>query len=96
LVEIIATFASHDEAEQATLAYYRQLTPAERLEILLELIEAANAQTDAASQGLARVYRIAQLSAPDVVLREGGSPSESRERVGSDVSDPYNGPRKPL
>jgi hypothetical protein len=73
---IVAKFASHDEAEQATLAYYRQLTPAERLGILLELIEAANAQTDAASQGFARVYRIAQLSAPDAVLREGGSPGK--------------------
>lgn len=73
---IVAKFASHDEAEQATLAYYRQLTPAQRLEILLELIEAANAQTNAASQGLARVYRITRLSAPDVVLREGGSPRE--------------------
>jgi len=59
---IVAKFASHDEAEQATLAYYRQLTPAQRIEILLEPIEAANAQTDAASQGLARVYRITRLS----------------------------------
>ena len=59
---IVAKFATYDEAEQATLAYYRQLTPVQRLEILLELIEAANAQTDAASPGFARVYRITQLS----------------------------------
>ena len=58
----VSKFASHEEAEQATLAYYRRLEPAERLAILLELIESANAQTDAAAQGFARVYRIAQLS----------------------------------
>lgn len=69
----VAKFASHEEAEQATLAYYRGLTPAERLAILLELIEAANAQTDAASPEFARVYRIVPLAGPD----DGGERRES-------------------
>jgi len=33
----IAKFRTHQEAEAATLAYYRRLSPAERLEILFQL-----------------------------------------------------------
>ena len=57
----IAKFRTHREAEEATLAYYRRLSPAERLEILFELRTLARKEDDAASERLARVYRITQL-----------------------------------
>jgi hypothetical protein len=54
-------FASFEEADAADRAYYRQLTPAERLAIMLELIFPEG--SDAASARLERVYRITQLGA---------------------------------
>ncbi len=59
---VVAKFRTHKDAEAATLAYYRRLTPAERLEILFELRALQHKDNDAASQGLASVYRIAQLA----------------------------------
>ncbi len=53
---VLAKFQSYRESEEATLEYYRRLSPAERLEILFQL-----RSYDAASGRLARVYRIAQL-----------------------------------
>ena len=58
---IVAKFRTHQEAEEATRAYYRRLTPAQRLEILFQLRAFAHKEDDASSQRLARVYRIAQL-----------------------------------
>ena len=58
---VVAKFRTHQEADEATLAYFRRLTPAERLEILFQLRTFALKENDAPSQGLARVYRIAQL-----------------------------------
>ena len=58
---LIAKFRTHLEAEEATREYYRRLTPAERLEILFELRARAHKEDDAASQGLAPVYRIVEL-----------------------------------
>ena len=57
----VAKFPTHREAEEATLAYYRRLTPAKRLEILFQLRAISLKEADIASEGLARVYRIAQL-----------------------------------
>ena len=57
----VAKYRTHQEAEAATLAYYRRLSPAERLEILFQLRVLAHKEDDASSEGLARVYRIAQL-----------------------------------
>ncbi len=57
----IAKFRTHQEAEAATLAYYRRLSPAERLEILFKLRALAHKEDDASSERLARVYRITQL-----------------------------------
>jgi hypothetical protein len=45
----IAKFPTHQEAEAATLAYYRRLTPAERLEILFQLGDFARQEDDASS-----------------------------------------------
>jgi hypothetical protein len=58
----VAKFSSHQEAEQADLEYYRSLTPQQRLDILLELIEASRKEGDAASERFERVYRIVKLS----------------------------------
>ncbi len=57
----IAKFRTHEEAEAATLAYYRRLSPAERLEMLFKLRALARKGDDVSSERLARVYRIAQL-----------------------------------
>ena len=59
---VVTKFRTHAEADEATLAYYRRLTPAERLEILFELRALTQKDNDAASQGLASVYRITQLA----------------------------------
>jgi hypothetical protein len=58
----VANFSSHREAGEATLAYYRSLSPQQRLDILLELIDSSRKQGDAASERLERVYRISKLS----------------------------------
>ena len=57
----VAKFRTHREAEEATREYYRRLSPVERLEILFSLRALARKEHDAASERLARVYRIAQL-----------------------------------
>lgn len=48
-------FANFAEAEQADRDFYKNLTPAQRLEILLELT------THAPEQRLERVYRVTQF-----------------------------------
>ncbi|MBZ5671974.1 MAG: hypothetical protein LAO04_19890 [Acidobacteriia bacterium] len=58
---VVAKFRNFREAEEATRDYYRRLSPVERLEILFNLRALAHKEGDAASRGLARVYRIAQL-----------------------------------
>src|ERR1039457_7186874 len=57
----VQRFPDFQSADRATLQYYRSLTPAQRIEILLELIERAQESDDATRQGLARVYRILKL-----------------------------------
>jgi hypothetical protein len=54
-----AVFHSFENAERADRAYYRSLTPSERVDILLELI--SRWQTDETAKGFERVYRIAKL-----------------------------------
>jgi hypothetical protein len=58
----VAKFSSHQEATQAELEYYRSLTSEQRLDILLELIEAGRKEGDAASERFERVYRIVKFS----------------------------------
>jgi hypothetical protein len=58
---VVRKFGSHEEAREADLRYYRSLTPAERIEILLALIASARKEGDASSERLERVYTIAQL-----------------------------------
>ena len=51
----VRIFASHAEAEAANRAYYRSLTPEQRMDILLDLVREG---TDEASKGFKRVYRV--------------------------------------
>ena len=52
-------FHSFAESERADRAYYRSLTPSERLDLLLELINRWD--HDEAAKGFERVYRIVKL-----------------------------------
>jgi hypothetical protein len=61
---VVAKFSSFQEAERAEREYYRSLTPQQRLDILLELIECSRKEGDAAAHRFERVYRIVKLS-PD-------------------------------
>jgi len=61
MVPVISKFRTFEEAEAATRDYYRRLSPAERLEVLFQLRAEALKENDAASERLARIYRIAQL-----------------------------------
>jgi len=58
----VAKFSSHQKADEATLRYYRSLTPQQRVDILLELIESSQKEGDGAAQRFERVYRITKLS----------------------------------
>ncbi|GAA5482545.1 hypothetical protein [Haloferula sargassicola] len=55
--KVVVIHRSHWEAEEADNAYYRSLTPEQRLDILLELT-----RPDEAQPRLERVYRIVELS----------------------------------
>ena len=56
----VTKFSSFKEAEEAEGRYYAQLTPAERLKILLDLIQRHREATHA-PEGLARVCRIVKF-----------------------------------
>jgi hypothetical protein len=60
--KIIRRYASYQEAEQADLEYYRNLTPDQRMNILFELTERHRQENDEPSEGFARVYRIVKRS----------------------------------
>jgi hypothetical protein len=57
---IARKFSSHAAADAADRAYYRSLTPDQRLDILLTLIERGK-QPHEIGQKPARVYRIVKL-----------------------------------
>jgi hypothetical protein len=52
-------FSTFEDAEAADASYYRALTPAERLSIMIDLIYPEGG--DAASTRFERVYRIVKL-----------------------------------
>ena len=58
----VSRFANHVEAEEADRRYYLSLSPQERLDILLELIERHREQLDASERGFKRVYRVTKLA----------------------------------
>ena len=55
-------FGSFEDAETADDQFYAGLTPEERLEILLELVERHRSARGEASSRLERVHRIVELS----------------------------------
>lgn len=57
---VVRKFASHEEADAADVEEDLRLTPAQRIQILLDLQAWKN--PDADTQRFARVYRITQLS----------------------------------
>jgi methylmalonyl-CoA mutase N-terminal domain/subunit len=57
--QVLRKFATFQEAEEADRAYYRSLTPAERLSMMLDLIYPEGG--DAAAARFERVYRIVKL-----------------------------------
>jgi methylmalonyl-CoA mutase N-terminal domain/subunit len=57
--QVVHKFAMFEEAEEADRAYYRALTPAERLSIMIDLIYPEGG--DAAAARFERVYRIVKL-----------------------------------
>ena len=58
---VVARFASFQEADEADRRYYRQLTPQQRLDLLLDMIAQHHEGDDASSKGFERVYRIVKL-----------------------------------
>ena len=52
-------FRSFAESERAERAYYQSLTPSQRLELLLELIQQWHG--DETAKGFERVYRVVKL-----------------------------------
>lgn len=57
----VACYDSPQAAAAADRAYYRSLTPEQRLDILLELIAQVQEAQDEAEPGFARVYRIVEF-----------------------------------
>jgi hypothetical protein len=58
----IRRFDSLSEADAAEDEYYASLTPEERLNILLDLVEMHRSNQDEAAEGFAKVYRVDELS----------------------------------
>ena len=54
----VRKFDSFEAAEKADREYYRSLTPEQRVEILLELVET---YSNASVEGFQRVYRFVKL-----------------------------------
>ncbi len=59
--KVVRIFDSHQEADAADEEYFRNLTPQQRLDILLEILWRGR-HRDAAAERLERVYRIIELS----------------------------------
>jgi hypothetical protein len=57
--QVVHKFTTFEEAEEADRAYYRALTPAERLSIMIDMIYPEGG--DAASARFERVYRIVKF-----------------------------------
>jgi hypothetical protein len=57
--KVVRIFNSHAEADAADALFDAQLSPDERIRIVVELRDRRH--PDAAQQGLARVYRVVEL-----------------------------------
>ena len=59
--KVVRIFHSHQEADEADLEYFRNLTPQQRLDIFLEVLWRGR-NGDEAAERLERVYRVVELS----------------------------------
>jgi hypothetical protein len=59
---VVRVFSSFDEAEQADVEFYASLTPRERLDVLLELIERHRSALGPSAQRFERVVRVVDLA----------------------------------
>ena len=59
---VARVFQGFDEAESADEAYYAELSPDARLDVLLSLIEQYRSSIGEAAERFERVYRIAELA----------------------------------
>ncbi|MFQ5429477.1 MAG: hypothetical protein ACE5E1_04125 [Phycisphaerae bacterium] len=59
--KVIRVFHSFADAEAADRAYYRRLSPEQRVDIPLEMIARRRDDTDESSKGFERVYRVTRL-----------------------------------
>ena len=57
----IRRFGSFAEADEAEADYYAHLTPAQRIEILFDLIQTYRDINGETSDRLERIYRVAEL-----------------------------------
>ena len=58
----IRKFDSFEEADRADAEYYASLTPQQRLDILLELVESYRKSLGETAERFERVYRVVELS----------------------------------
>jgi hypothetical protein len=58
----LRTFSSFQEAEDADRAFYASLSPQQRLEILIDLIQRHRESIGEAPEGFERVYRVVELT----------------------------------
>jgi hypothetical protein len=59
---VVQTFRSFEDADRADDQFYAELTPEERLDILLELVERHRSALGEAADRFERVHRIVELS----------------------------------
>src|SRR5256885_3560126 len=57
---VLRTFSSFQEAEDADRAFYASLSPRERVEILLDIVQRHRESLREAPEGFARVYRVVE------------------------------------
>lgn len=56
--KVIQIFNSHEEAEQADIAFYKSLTGEQRLQILFTLVAQYSSWSRGAAKGFERVCRV--------------------------------------
>jgi len=64
----LKVFSSFDEAEASDKEYYRSLSPAQRIQILLFLREQYSPYDDELTKGFKRVYRVIEPHDVDFVI----------------------------
>lgn len=58
--KVARIFRSFEEAEEADRRFYASLTPQQRLDMMIELLDFRGFDSNGASQRLERVYRVVQ------------------------------------